>query len=62
MMALPGSSRQYFGNIFKCQYFKKKYNIKGIGCPLLISINIDVSFLTKKRKMIRLEPRLMVAR
>ena len=39
----------------------KTYNIKGIGCPLLISINI----LTKKRKnkkeekMIRLEPRLV---
>ena len=50
-------------------FFKKNkrikiYHIKGIGCPLLILINIDVSFLTKERKnkkeekMIRLEPRL----
>ena len=40
----------------------KRYHIKGIGCPLVISINIDI--LTRKRKhkkeekMIRLEPRL----
>ena len=41
------------------------YHIKGIGCPLLISINIDI--LTNERKnkkeekMIRLEPRLSVS-
>ena len=54
--------------IFSNAYILKKnkrikiFHIKGIGCSLLISIN--VSFLTKERKnkkeekMIRLEPRL----
>ena len=52
-------------NILKKNKRIKIYHIKGIGCPLLISINIDIChFLTKERKnnkeekMIRLEPRL----
>ena len=38
----------------------KIYHIKGIGCPLLISIIFDqgTEKIKKKKKMIRLEPRL----
>ena len=46
-----------------CVNILKKYNIKDIDCPLLISINIDVILdqetkNKKEKKMIRLEPRL----
>ena len=53
-----------FSNAKLLKYKRIKiYHIKGIGCPLLISI---LSFLTKERKnkkeekMIRLEPRLLM--
>ena len=43
----------------------KRYHIKGIGSPLLISVNIDIKANKRKHKkeekMIRLEPRLLLA-
>ena len=42
----------------------KRTNIKDIGCPLLISINIDLTKKQKNKKeekMIRLEPRLQIS-